>query len=322
MSVRLPLALYGSIAWKHPFGLRQVLTWARAVGWDLIDARGMSLGVPGDPQRNQNAFGYDMLGPDFLRQSARRELTDALRTAELPLLCIYCAWPANQTGPQGEASRQQISKYLQLAADLGAAWVRVINNTLEDADGRLMTDSEAYQRTVAGLTSLMPLARDLNVGLLLENNENTVTANAQQLLDMQRDLGPSCRVGIAFDPVNAYFQELEVDQEATRLAGQVDCLHVKNVKRLPQLDAGNHSSTYLPRGRWAYQWTALDQGDLNWSQLIPRLVEAGFTGPVTYEYVNPFKGMPPEYWEAMQEPEAAAHSAREYLTKIVNPVPG
>ena len=308
----MQLALYGSIAWRHPLGIGQVIDWAGRYGWDCIDARGMSLGVPGDWQRNENAFGYDMLGPRQLRPSARRELRARLDAAGLPLLCLYCSSSVNLPGAAGEQFRDLFCEYLRLAAVLGAQWVRAINNTTRCPESEDQTPSEAYDRTVAGLQQVAPVAADLGVGLLLENNENTVTPDADSLLAMKTDLGSACRVGVAYDAVNAWFQGLDPQPGLERLAGQIDVLHVKNVRR--------HRSqqwNYMPRGDFGYEWTALADGDLDWNQLIGLAHGGGFDGPLTYEYVNPFKGMPLSYWDALPEPEAAAQREADYLRQLI-----
>ena len=316
-TVAMQLALYGSIAWRHPLGIGQVMDWAARCGWDCIDARGMSLGVPGDRERNENAFGYDMLGPRQLRSSARRELRQRLEASGTPLLGVYCSSSVNLPGEAGDHYRQLFRDYLQLASDLGAPWIRAINNTTQLCDGQQCSPAEAYDRTVAGLTQLAPVAADLGVGLLLENNENTVTADADSLLAMKTDLGTRCRVGIAYDPVNAWFQGLEPQPGLERLAGQIDVLHVKNVRR--------HQSAqwnYMPRGDYGYEWTALADGDLDWQQLLAQAYRGGFAGPLTYEYVNPFKGMPLSYWDALPEPEMAAQREAAYLRQLIDGLPG
>ena len=67
---------------------------------------------------------------------------------------------------------------------------------------------------------------------------------------------------------------------------------MKNVRRSqePRWD-------YMPRGDFSYQWTSLADGDLDWRRFLPARRHDGFRGPLVYEYVNPFKGMPPTYWE-------------------------
>lgn len=307
----MQLYLYGSIAWKHPFGFGQVLDWAKRFGWDGVDARGMSLDSPGDWDVRVNAFGYDMLGPRQIQASARTELRRRLDDAGLRLLSVYCASPVNLPWELGVQCREVFADYLRLAHDLGAQWVRTINNTTFSGVGHPMPAEEAYQRTVNGLRELSGLAQDLGVGILLENNENSTTPDAASLLRLRTDLGNACQIGITYDPVNAYFQGLDVSQGFDLLRGRIDVLHVKNVRRHPTA-----RWDYMPRGDYSYEWTPLAEGDLDWKALLTRAQADGFDGPVVFEYVNPFKGMPPAYWEALREPEVAAEVESKFLREV------
>jgi sugar phosphate isomerase/epimerase len=306
------LYLYGSIAWRHPLGIGQAIAWARQFGWDGVDARGLSLDIPGDMQQMVNAWGYDMLGPRQLRASARADLRRRLQEGNIELLGIYCASPVNLPWELGVTCRELFAEYLRLAADLGAGWIRSINNTTFSGVANPMPPEEAYQRAVNGLRELAGLAQELNVGILLENNENTVTSDGESLVRLKRDLGNICRIGIAYDPVNAYFQGLDVDHGFDVLAGKIDVLHVKNVKRWP-----TQRWDYVPRGDYSYEWTPLDQGDLDWRRLLARAKDLGFDGPLVYEYVNPFKGMPTTYWDTLPEPEEAAERTASFLKSVL-----
>jgi sugar phosphate isomerase/epimerase len=308
----MQIALYGSIAWRHPFGFAQVIDWARRCGWDLVDARGSSFDIPGDEAQKLTAFGYDMLGPRQIRLSARRELRRVLEDASLPLLCIYCSAPVNIPGASGEQSRELFREFLQLAADLGAPWVRAINNTTATYQGTEMSAGEAFNATVRGLREVAPHAAHLGIGLMLENNENTTTSDAESLVMMQDALGDVCRTGIAYDPVNAYFQGQDPAAGFEVLRRRITVLHLKNVRRRPP---GNF--TYVPRGAHSYEWTSLAQGDLDWPALLNLARIGGFDGPLTFEYVNPFKGMPPAYWDTLREPEQAARDEAAYLRRIL-----
>jgi sugar phosphate isomerase/epimerase len=144
---------------------------------------------------------------------------------------------------------------------------------------------------------------------MLENNENTTTSDAASLVRLQDAICDVCRSGIAYDPVNAYFQGDDPAPGYTLLAGRITCLHLKNVRRhnAPQYH-------YLPRGNFSYEWTSLAGGDLDWGAQL-RLARdiARFDGPLVFEYVNPFKGMPRDYWDTLREPHEAARQEAEFL---------
>jgi len=309
----MEIVLYGSIAWRHPIGFGRVIELASEFNWDCVDARGMSIDVQADLTVRLNAFGYDMLGPRQIRPSARRELKSRLDDAGKKLSGIYCSSPLNLEGELGTGCRDLVREYLQLAADLGAEWVRPINNTTTTYTGAPCTPDEAYNRAIDGMRDVGRTAADLGVGMLFENNENTITSDAESLLRNCRDVEDVCRVGIAYDGTNAYFQGLDPVAELEQLAGRIDVMHLKNVRRH---DAERWD--YMPRGNASYEWVGLADGDVDWPKLVAQAAAAGFDGQLVFEYVNPFKGMPPGYWDTLPEPVDAAKREGAFLRKIVD----
>lgn len=305
-------ALYGSIGWKHPAGIFQVLDWAKQFGWDCVDARGMTLDIPGGPEKQLTAFGYDMLGPRQIRPTARQQLKARCEELGIPIICIYCAAPLNLEGQLGDDCRELFREFIDLAAELGVPWIRSINNTTRTYADHEFTREQAFERTIAGLKEVGPHAADRGVGIMIENNENTVTSGAEELLEMQNEVRGSCKLGIAYDGTNAYFQGLNAFDELQSLAGSIDVLHVKNVRR-----HNDPQFSYLPRGDFSYEWASLADGDLDWAALIGEAVKNGFNGPITFEYVNPFKGMPADYWNILREPEEAAQVEAAYLNGVL-----
>ncbi|MFG0336017.1 MAG: sugar phosphate isomerase/epimerase family protein [Maioricimonas sp. JB049] len=309
----MQLALYGSIAWKHPFGFSRVLEWAREYGWDMVDARGMTVDIPGDAERRLLALGYDMLGPRQIRPSARDDVKRRVAEYGLSLLCISCPAPVNLDGTVGCDCRELFREFLELAADLEIPWVRSINNTTTCDTGEQMSDAEAFERTVEGLRDVGGQAAELGVGILLENNENTTASSPEDLLRMQSAVGDVCRVGIAYDPVNAYFKGHDPAAGLETLAGRIDVLHLKNVRRH---EGGEFSN--LPHDTCSYEWTSLAEGDLDWRALLEQAVGHGFDGPLTFVHLNPSRGMPPAYWEMLREPEEAAREESAYLRAVLD----
>lgn len=314
------IALYGSIAWKHPFGIYQVLDWAKDFGWDAVDARGMTLDVPGGPKKQLTAFGYDMLGPRQIRPSARKQIRAHCEKIGIPIICLYVPAPVNLEGELGDGNRSLFKEFLQLAADLGIPRVRAINNTTESYCSTPFTVEQAFENTVSGLQDVGQFAADLGIGILIENNENTTTSCADDLLAMQNALQGVCRIEIAYDATNAYFQGLNELDELEELAGSISFLHVKNVRRHNVTsDDVSHTPAlgYMPRGDFAYEWASLADGDIRWETVLKAALDTGFDGPITFEYVNPFKGMPADYWHLLRDPEFAAEHERAYLAELL-----
>lgn len=153
----------------------------------------------------------------------------------------------------------------------------------------------------------------MDIGILLENNENTITFDAESLLRLKNYLRNHCHVGIAYDPVNAYFQGLDVEATLEKLVGHMDMMHLKNVLRFDQKRWG-----YIPRGDYSYEWTSLADGDIDWKDLLCKARDGGFDGPMVFEYVNPLKGMPLPYWNTLREPAQAARDEAAFLQSILD----
>ena len=127
-----------------------------------------------------NAFGYDMLGP---RQSGHPPGSNCGNAS--PTRACRCS--ASTVRVRSIFLGNLVSNAVSSSAST-CAWRRIsghhgcaINNTTFSGTGQPMPHEEAFQRTVNGLRELADLACELNVGICLENNENTVTFDAASL---------------------------------------------------------------------------------------------------------------------------------------------
>lgn len=306
----MKLALYGGVGWQHPFGLAKVLAWAGKYGYNGISIRGYTLDVPRPSARHYNAVGYDMLSPRLVNEAGRQEFQRVLKAKKLDIACLSCYCPL--TYPPGELRERSMDlnrAYVDLAAALGVHWLRSIGNVLSPTPEITLSPHEAMELHVAALQHLLPYATERSVRLIIETNENSTTSNAEELLAVRDAVGPD--LDLVMDGANLYMEGRDVQQEARTLAPHIAMLHVKNVRRRQpgELD-------YLPKSDYGYEWTELPDGDINWQDVIELLHSGGFDGYVLYEYVNPFKGMPRDYWHLLPDPESAARSAAEYLRSL------
>ena len=307
----MKIALYGGIGWQHPFGLAKVLAWAGKYKYDGISLRGYTLDVPLRVERHYNALGYDMISPRLVNEAGRNEFRRVLRAKKLDIACLSCYCPL--TYPPGELREQSLDlnrAYIDLAAALEVLWLRSIGNITNPVPGESLTMEEAFDLHVAALNELIPYARERNVRLIVETNENTTTSNADELMAVSEAVGSE--LDLVMDGANLYMEGRDVLSEARKLAPHIAMLHVKNVRRREpgKLD-------YLPKNVYGYEWTQLSDGDIDWAEVLGELRHGGFDGYVLYEYVNPFKGMPRAYWHLLPDPEEAAKSAAEYLRHLL-----
>ncbi len=303
----MKLALYGGIGWQHPFGLAKVLAWAGKYGYHGISVRGYTLDVPRPIERHYNAVGYDMLSPRLINEAGRYEFHRVLRAKKLDIACYSCYCPL--TYPPGALRNESLNinrAYIDLAAALGVIWLRSIGNVLNPDPDTKLSPQEARELHVAALKELLPYATERGVRLIVETNENTTTATAAELLAVRDAVGPA--LDLVMDGANLYMEGRNVLKEARQLGPHIAMLHVKNVRRRQP-----GAIDYLPKDAYGYEWTELPDGDLDWREIVDILRQGGFDGYVLYEYVNPFKGMPREYWHLLPDPESAARSAAEHL---------
>jgi len=100
------LSLYGSVSFKHPFGLSHTMDIASKLGYQAVDVRGQSLDSVRLTSKNVNAVGYDMIGPNSLDSFGIRELKAELKRKQLFISAISCYNPL--TLPDGELADQSM----------------------------------------------------------------------------------------------------------------------------------------------------------------------------------------------------------------------
>lgn len=304
----MPLSLYSSVAWRHPFGLSQVCKWARDYGYDAIDVRGSSLHVPGASALHLAAFGYDMISPELIDRQGIQDLKQLLDVYRLRITTISCyaplTWPPSA---ERDASLRTLRDYLALAGELGIEYVRSIGHSLPSEAEQLPQKTDLV---IEGLRAMVGEAERYGVKLLIETNENTVTEKPEACLQILDRVG-SPWLQLAVDPVNLMLSGIDIQRAIGLLQGHIAMVHVKNVRQVPPTPG-----TYAPKGHPHFIWAGLDEGDVDWRQLLPALLVNGFHGPIVYEYVNPFKGVHERFWEHLQ-PESSARDAAAFVRQVI-----
>ena len=302
----MTLSLYTSIAWRDPCALPDACAWAARYGYAAVDLRGSSLHLPLLTARGLAAFGWDMLAPELLDEEGVRRIRALLGQHGLLATALSCYAPLTLP-PSAErtACVRSLEAYVRLAARLGVEAVRSIGNSRTPFDGPEVGAAAAFRWNAEGLAAVAPVARAHGVRLLIETNEGTVTESPEDCLRL-RDA-----VGIVLDCANVYLAGRDPLAAVDTLAGAVDVVHVKDVRALA---AGDDRPAVASGGGRRFAWTALGAGDLPWGEILRRLQRQGFTGPVVYEYANPFKGGGP-VWRDLPPPEEAAANAAAALRR-------
>lgn len=294
------LSLYGSVSFKHPFGLSHTMDIASKLGYQAIDVRGQSLDSVRLTSKNVNAVGYDMIGPNSLDSFGIRELKAELKRKQLFISAISCYNPL--TLPEGELADQSMDKFREMidfSERLGIRFVRLIGYSERPYDDVSLDRATAKIHYAKRIKELCRYAAQRGVGIQLENGEGCIPRSAQEQLEIA-DLVDEPNLMIVFDVLNYAFEGLEPFEELKRIAKRVGCLHVKNAR----FNGGQY------RG---FEWALLSDGDIDYRPILRILHEHGFDGPIVCEYANPYKGMSRDFWDAMPAPQLWAEDARNFI---------
>jgi len=168
--------------------------------------------------------------------------------------------------------RQGLEYAMDVCKTLGGKFLRcsgpkvLINDSYETA--RQLFRKQAIE--------INELARQKEIILTAEQHCITLFSSAGQVLDMMRDLNLS-NLGIVFDPANSLLEGYERSSiQITMLQDLIKAVHVKNFSTKEATEIGLYDSIPVLEQR-------LDQGLLNWPQIISQLKKSGYDGYITLE---------------------------------------
>ncbi len=267
-------------------GRREVLKYAAAVaGAGVLGSAGRGQSGGGQTGRPLKACQFGML-PKGLKNAekfalakkcgfegiehspmsdlnAAKELGELARQAGVPIHSIvYGGWDAPLSDPRQEVTAKGVAgmeNALRSAKALGADVVLLVPGIVTETVGY----AEAYERSQANIRKLLPLAKELQVTIAVENVWNKFLLSPVEFaryvdefdspwLRAYIDVGNMILFGFAQDWVRT------VGKRIVRI-------HLKDFKRQ------------------GYQWTNLLDGDVNWPQVRQALAEIGFTSYMTTE---------------------------------------
>jgi len=271
---------------NETIGRREVLKYAAAVTAGLGALGSSGLGQGGAPGgRPLKACQYGMLpkglsdvekfalakncGFEGIEHSpmgdldAAKEMGALARQAGVPIHSIvYGGWDAPLSDPKPEVTAKGIAgmeNALRSAKALGADVVLLVPGIVTETVGY----AQAYQRSQANIRKLLPLAKELQVTIAVENVWNKFLLSPVEFaryvdefndpwLRAYVDVGNMILFGFAQDWVRT-------------IGKRIVRIHLKDFKRQGS------------------QWTNLLDGDVNWPQVRAALAEIGFTSYMTTE---------------------------------------
>ncbi len=171
---------------------------------------------------------------------------------------------------EAQAELDGLRRGFALARILGAGRVRCSGPRLDFPAG-YEAAREAFRRQIE---LLAPEAEAAGVILTVEQHGGTYFSSAGQILDLYRGVGNDY-TGIVFDPGNCFSEGYERPGVQIEMLGKlIKAVHVKNYMTI----AGEGAQETLP-----CEPRRLDQGLLDWADLVARLRAVGFDGYLTLE---------------------------------------
>ena len=241
------------------FTLQESLEMAAQAGFPAVDLR----------------QGHDADDSIHLRITISDAEAEAVRgmveAAGLQVSGLTTYYQLGKTDPaEGQADLDGLRRGFALAGILGAPFVRCSGPRLDPESG-YEASRGAFRRQIEVLAED---AQAAGVTLTVEQHGGTYFSSAGQIMDMYRGVG-SDHTGIVYDPGNCFSEGYERPWVQVEMLGKlIKAVHVKNYMTI----AGEGSQETLP-----CEPRRLDQGLLDWADLVARLRAVGYDGYLTLE---------------------------------------
>ena len=212
--------------------------------------------------------GYRCGLPENASNAEVSEVAKIVEDAGLGVSCLVPYMKAFNAldAARGESVMDAARRAVDMAAELSATGMRILTGEeVPEADS-----SRCWDAMIERLRVLAEYADSRDIGLWLENHMDTQVYTASQMAALVGSIDHS-RVGITYDPCNLVVMG-EVDNRA---AFDVQSSHIRHV----HLDDGRMKSAGVIVS------TPLDGGEMPWREWVRWLVEAGYDGYLTAEYV-------------------------------------
>ncbi len=195
--------------------------------------------------------------------NAAKELGEQSRQAGVPIhSVVYGGWDAPFSDPRAEVIDRGIAgmeKAMRCARAMGADVVLLVPAVVGDLVGY----ADAWQRSQKAIRRLLPLARELEVTIAVENVWNKFLLSPLEFARYVDEFDDP-RLRAYFDVGNVILFGYSQDWIRT-LGKRIVRIHLKDFKRD------------------GYKWTNLLDGDVNWRQVRKALTEVGYSGYMTTE---------------------------------------
>ncbi|GAB2533040.1 sugar phosphate isomerase/epimerase family protein [Gracilibacillus alcaliphilus] len=162
---------------------------------------------------------------------------------------------------------QATERVLEVAQKFGASSIRVGVPRYDRSKNYL----DLYKEAVSYLQEVEQMCKQYKVKGLVETHHETITPSAALAYRLVQSCNPD-HIGVLYDPGNMVHEGYENYRMGMELLGDyLAHVHVKNAK-WKQHD-----------GNWQVEWALLDEGVVNWAQVLADLKAVGYDGNIGME---------------------------------------
>lgn len=245
--------------------------------------------------------GLDENGPISM-SSTKEDILKVKEMAEEVGIALYSVasglyWQYHYTSGNEEnvkRAKEITKKQLEVAAWLGCDTILVVPGAVEVAfdPGEVVEYDVAYERALAALRELAPMAEQLGVSIGIENVWNRFLLSPVEMAEFIDQVGSS-HVGAYFDVGNVLYTGFP-EHWIKILNQRIKKVHFKDFRR----DAGNGNLC---------GFVDLLAGDTDWVQVMEQLENIGYDDWVTAEMLPPYA----------QYPETIIYNTSNAMDKIL-----
>lgn len=267
----LPPVTFSTLACPH-WSFHEIIIYAQTMGYDGIEWRGGAQGhVHPAAARDQIA-----------------DLVARMREANLLSLAVtsYTQFVSDNPGERA-ANVDELKRYLDLAAELDAQFVRVFLGELAPHQ----TMSDMYPRIIESLEQCLPHAQRVGIGIAIEHHDDFVKTASLVPILTQLD---HPNLGAVWDIANAYSAGEMPQEGAQNLRGRIAYVQIKD-------GVGQHAQWRL---------TNVGEGEVPLQQALELLQKQNYLGAFSVEW--DYAGHP-----ELEPPERALVNALTYVRKLL-----
>lgn len=274
-------AIY-TLALRH-YMLEEAVALAKELGYDAVE---FTVGYKEAVWDKRSEWHLPLQGIEEAVPEAKK----ALDRYRMPLACL-------STG-LSYRDLDQLRRVFWAASELGCPHVRVGTEGYDPEVGFWRQLSKA----VEGWREVEKLAREFNVKAVAEIHMGTIIPSASSAYNFVKHFDNKF-VGVIFDPGNMAVEGYESWRMGLDILGEyLTHVHVKN------------PAPVRKDGKWVWDWVALDEGMVNWREVIRVLKEVGYEGALS---VEDFSRLPPEISDPRKTEMERARQDLEFLRKAL-----